>query len=221
MKRVMIAAPSYDGTITVWHASSLSETCKLGLTKDINVFCIYMSYDALVQRARNDIVQLAIESDVDDLFFIDCDVDWNPEDFFKLLEHDVDIVGAIYPKKGDEETYPIKVNTGVDGWSVNENGLAEVDGIATGFLKISKNALKQIYESCEEYTEPHKEKPIKMVFDIKIENGELVSEDISFCDKWKDLGGKIYFDPSINLSHVGTKRWTGNFLSWIERIKEQ
>lgn len=217
----MIAAPSYDGTITVWHASSLSETCKLGLTKDINVFCIYMSYDALVQRARNDIVQLAIESDVDDLFFIDCDVDWNPEDFFKLLEHDVDIVGAIYPKKGDEETYPIKVNTGVDGWSVNENGLAEVDGIATGFLKISKNALKQIYESCEEYTEPHKEKPIKMVFDIKIENGELVSEDISFCDKWKDLGGKIYFDPSINLSHVGTKRWTGNFLSWIERIKEQ
>ena len=89
------------------------------------------------------------------------------------------------------------------------------------FLKINKNALKQIYESCEEYTEPHKEKPIKMVFDIKIENGELVSEDISFCDKWRDLGGKIYFDPSINLSHVGTKRWTGNFLSWIERIKKE
>ena len=222
MKRVMIAAPSYDGTITVWHASSLSETCKLGLTKDINVFSIYMSYDALVQRARNDIVQLAIDTDVDDLVFIDCDVDWNPEDFFKLLEHDVDIVGATYPKKGDEEIYPVKVQNGIEGWTgVDEKGLVEVEGIGTGFLKISKNALKQIYESCEEYTEPHKEKPIKMVFDIKIENGELVSEDISFCDKWRDLGGKIYFDPSINLSHVGTKRWTGNFLSWIERIKKQ
>ena len=222
MKRVMIAAPSYDGTITVWHASSLSETCKLGLTKDITVFSIYMSYDALVQRARNDIVQLAIDTDVDDLVFIDCDVDWNPEDFFKLLEHDVDIVGATYPKKGDEETYPVKVQNGIEGWTgVDEKGLVEVEGIGTGFLKINKNALKQIYESCEEYTEPHKEKPIKMVFDIKIENGELVSEDISFCDKWRDLGGKIYFDPSINLSHVGTKRWTGNFLSWIERIKKE
>lgn len=50
MRNVMIAAPSYDGTVTVWHAASLSETCKMGLARGINVFCIYMSYDALVQR---------------------------------------------------------------------------------------------------------------------------------------------------------------------------
>lgn len=218
MRKVMIAAPSYDGTITVWHASSLSETCKLGLTKDINVFAIYMSYDSLVQRARNDIIQLALETEVDDLVFIDCDVDWSPEDFFKLLEHDVDVIGGIYPKKGDQEEYPVKALNG--NMKFKENGLVEVEGIATGFLRLTKKAIQKIWEVSEEYTEPHKPKPIRMVFDIAIQNGELVSEDIAFCRKWRDLGEKVWFDPSINLSHVGTKRWNGNFLSWLEKIKQ-
>lgn len=218
MRNVMIAAPSYDGTITVWHASSLSETCKLGLTQDINVFAIYMSYDSLVQRARNDIIQLALEQQVDDLVFIDCDVDWTPQDFFKLLSYDVDVVGGIYPKKGEREEYPVKSLNG--NLKFEENGLIEVEGIATGFLRLTKNAIQKIWEVSEEYTEAHKPKPIRMVFDIAIVNGELVSEDIIFCKKWRELGEKVWFDPSINLSHVGTKRWNGNFLSWLDKIKQ-
>lgn len=218
MRNVMIAAPSYDGTITVWHASALSETCKMGLTRNINVFCIYMSYDALVQRARNDIVQLALELNVDDLVFVDCDVDWLPEDFFKLLEHDADVVGGVYPKKTDFETYPVllhDVNRKPD-----DDGLIEVDGLPMGFTRITRKALQAAWEIAREYREPHKEKPIKMVFDIGIdENGTLVSEDISFCKKWKASGGILYLDPSINLAHVGNKRWIGNFSGWLEKQK--
>lgn len=213
----MLAAPSYDGTITVWHASSLSETCKLGLAQGINVFCIYMSYDALVQRARNDIVKLALETNVDELVFVDCDIDWKPEDFIKLVNHDADIVGAVYPKKYDEESYPVKL---LDEYKVNENNLVEVDGLPMGFTKIKRKALELIWDNSKEYREPHKEHPIRMVFDINInEEGYLVSEDISFCDKWKSLGGKLYLDPTIDLAHVGTKRWIGNFSNWIEKQK--
>jgi len=216
MRNVMIAAPAYDGTITVWHASSLSETCKLGLTQNINIFCIYMSYDALVQRARNDIVQLALESNVDDLVFVDSDVDWKPEDFIKLLNHPADIVGGVYPKKGDEEQYPVKLKP--TEYQVDNNGLVEVDGLPMGFTRITKRALEMVWNESREYREPHKEKPIRMVFDINIdEDGYLVSEDIAFCKKWKDIGGKLYLDPSINLAHVGSKRWTGDFSSWIQK----
>ena len=215
----MIAAPSYDGTITVWHASALSETCKAGLAKDINVYCIYMSYDSLVQRARNDIAQLALDQGVDDLVFIDCDVDWTPEDFFKLLEHDADVVGGIYPKKGDKEDYPVKVLDG--NIKFEENGLVEVEGIATGFLRLTKKALQTVSDDSIEYTESHKPKPIKMIFDIVVdEKGELISEDIVFCRKWRKLGGKVWLDPSIKLSHVGTKRWNGDFMSWLNKIKK-
>ena len=212
----MIAAPSYDGKVEVWHASALSETCKMGLAKNINIFAIYMSYDSLVQRARNDIIQLALKSNVDDLVFIDCDVDWTPEDFFKLLDHNVDVVGGTYRRKSDDETYTLKL---LGDYVVQDNGLVEVDGIGTGFLRISKRAMRKIWSVSEEYREPHKADPIRMVFDIGVVNGELVSEDNMFCAKWKDLDEKIYLDPNINPGHTGIKRWTGNFSEWIKVIK--
>jgi hypothetical protein len=177
-----------------------------------------MSYDSLVQRARNDIAKLALDQEVDDLVFIDCDVDWNPEDFFKLLEHDADVVGGIYPKKGDEEDYPVKVLDG--NMKFEESGLVEVEGIATGFLRLTRKALQTVSDDSIEYTESHKPKPIKMIFDIVVdEKGELISEDIVFCRKWRKLGGKVWLDPSIKLSHVGTKRWNGDFMSWLNKIK--
>ena len=97
----MLSAPAYDGKVNVWHATALVETAKLGLTQDINVIAVYQPGDALVQRARNDIFKIAYESEVDDLVFVDADVDWQPDDFYRLLSHDVDIVAAPIIKKTD------------------------------------------------------------------------------------------------------------------------
>lgn len=213
----MIAAPSHDGTVNVWHASALSETVKLGLTKDINVFAIYMSFDSLVQRARNDLIKLAIEADVDDLVFIDTDQDWNPQDFFKLLEHDVDIVGVPVPRKSDEEQYNVKL-VSLD-YKVLENGLVEVDSVGTGMMRLSKRAIQTVWDLADKYTELGKGES-RMVFDVGIVNGELYSEDVMFCSNWTALGEKIYIDPSINVGHAGNKRWIGDFQSWIKQILE-
>lgn len=217
MRVVLVAAPSYDGKVNVWHATALAETCKIGLTKNINVVATYMSYDALVQRARNDIFKLAHDSTIDDLVFIDCDVDWQPQDFFKLLDHDVDIVAAPVIKKTDiAETYSVKA---LNGLKIEDNGLISVDGCATGFMRVRKPAVNKIWEASPEYTEKHKSEPIRMVFDVKVVDGELISEDIIFCKNWIDMGGKIYIDPSINCGHSGEKRWVSNFSNWIEGVK--
>lgn len=214
VRTVLISAPSYDGKVNVWHATALTETVKIGLTKNINIFTVYMSYDALVQRARNDIFKLAYDNKVDDLVFIDCDVDWRPSDLFKLLDHDVSVVAAPVIKKTDvSPQYSVKL---LGEYKINEIGLAKVNGCATGFMRIRYDAIKSLYESSIEYREPHKEFPCRMIFDVRIIEGELWSEDIVFCDKWTKLGGSIYIDPSINCGHTGDKRWVGNFSSWIE-----
>lgn len=214
MRTVMIAAPSYDGKVDVWHCTALAETAKIGLTKNINIVPIYMSYDALVQRARNDIFQMVYDNEViDDLFFIDCDVDWNPLDVFKLLDYDHEIVAAAVPKKSDYEQYGIKSLSKLE---INDEGLVEMDGVGTGFMRIRRDAVKKIYERSDEYSESHKEKPIRMVFNIDIVNGELYSEDMVFCKKWTDMGGKIYVDPSVVCGHSGTKKWIGNFYNWLK-----
>jgi hypothetical protein len=34
-------------------------------------------------------------------------------------------------------------------------------------------------------------------------------EDFAFCERWNDLGGRVWIDPSITLSHVGDKDYSG------------
>ena len=99
---------------------------------------------------------------------------------------------------------------------IDENGLIEVDGLPTGFLKISREALKKVWDASEEYT--NENKVARMVFDIKIMNGQLVSEDIVFCRKWHDLGGKVYIDPNMTFNHIGIKKYGGNFMEYIKAI---
>ena len=212
MRKVLLGVPAYDGRVDVWFANSLVNTIRLSYEKQVAIVPVYMAYDSLVQRARNDIVRLAIEDDFDDLIFVDSDIEWHPDWLFKLLDYDVDVVGGLYPKKSDTEQYPVHaLDTGM---FVEPNGLIEMQGLPTGFLRISKSALKQVWDASAEYM--NEGRKCRMVFDIAIQDGLLVSEDIIFCRKWRSLGGKVWLDPVMCCNHIGIKKYTGNFIEYIK-----
>ena len=212
MKKILIGTPAYDGRLDVWYVNSLIGTVRMGIEKGIEIVPVYMAYDSLVQRARNDLVRLAVEDGFDELIFIDSDVEWNPEWVFKLLDYDTDVVGGCYPKKTDIPTYPVKALK--EGLKKEENGLIEVEGLPTGFLRISRDALQKVWDVSEEYK--NEGRTCRMVFDIQVIDGDLVSEDNVFCRKWHELGGKIYLDPTMTCNHVGVKKYTGNFEAFIK-----
>ena len=213
-RKVLIGTPSYDGKVDVWYANSLVNTIRMSYEKDVVIVPVYMAYDSLVQRARNDLVKLAIEEDFDDLIFIDADQEWDPAWVFKLLDSDKDVVAGTVVKKSDEVSFNVKALK--EGMKTEEDGLIEVDCVGTGFMRISKSALKQVWDVSTEYK--NEGKTCRMVFDIKIENGDLVSEDNVFCKKWHDLGGKVYIDPNMTCNHIGVKKYGGNFMEYIKAI---
>jgi glycosyltransferase involved in cell wall biosynthesis len=215
MRRVLIGTPSYDGRIDVWFANSLLGTVRMAYDKDIHVHAIYTSYDSLIQRARNSLFKLAIDGGYDDLFFIDSDCEWEPEWFFRLLERPEPIVGGALVKKNDtSEGYTVKLLDKNLKWSEDKK-IIEVDGVGTGFLKINRFALEKLWNMSDEYTSEGEKH--RMVCDIKVENGDLISEDYILCNKWKSLGYKVWLDPTITLNHIGTKKYKGNFQSFINQ----
>jgi hypothetical protein len=205
----MIGTPSYDGKLNAQYVDSLLQTLYLASSRKDEVFPIFLCYDALLQRSRNDLFQMAYESEVDYLFFIDSDMSWKPEDFFKLVDSKEDFILATGCKKVDELTYTIKILPE----SKLEDEIIEIEGGGCAFMRLSKNVISKIWGNSEEYNEPHKKG--KMIFNISIVDGELVSEDISFCNNWRMLKGKIYLDSSINLNHYGNKTYTGDFRSFL------
>lgn len=215
MRKVLIGTPAYDGRIDVWFANSLVNTIRM-TPEDTVIIPVYMAYDSLVQRARNDLVKLALDEEFDDLIFIDSDQEWNPEWVIKLLNHDADVVGGTVVKKSEIAAFNVKALD--SGLKLEENGLMEVACVGTGFLRISRQALKDVWEISQEYE--NEGRTCRMVFDVKVIDGKLVSEDNVFCNKWRDLGGKVYIDPSMTCNHIGVKKYVGNFQEYLKFIED-
>jgi len=214
LRKVLIGTPAHDGRVDVWYCNSLVNTIRLAMEKGILVVPVYMSYDSLVQRARNDLVRLALEEKFDDLIFIDSDQEWNPEWIFSLLDRPEQVIGATVVKKSDTPMFNVKALP--EGLKQLENGLMEVESIGTGFLKIGRQALENVWEISPEYT--NEGKICRMVFDVQLIDGELVSEDNVFCRKWRKLNEKVYIDPTMTCNHIGVKKYSGNFLAFLNKV---
>ena len=215
MRRVLIGTPAHDGRVDVWYCNSLVNTIKMAQQQGVQIDPVYMSYDSLVQRARNDLVRLALEQRYDDLIFIDSDQEWDPTWIFQLLNHKEPVVGGTVVKKSDQTLFNVKILK--SPLQIEANGLIEVESVGTGFLKISREALEAVWNISEEYI--NEGRKCRMVFDVKLINGELVSEDNVFCAKWRGLGRQVWIDPTMTCGHVGVKKYTGNFLEFVKQHK--
>ena len=209
MRKVIIATPAHSGTVHVEFMDSLIQTIRMSIDRKIDIYPVQICGDALVQRSRNDLIAMAIEANCDDIIFIDSDQQWNPEWIFTLLNYSADVVGGAVVKKSDTPMFNVKIlpTSSVD----TSTGLMEVESLGTGFLRISKAAMVAVSNESQEYKDSNK--TCKMVFNIEIVDGELISEDNVFCKKWRKLGGKVFVDPTMTCSHIGLKKWEGSFIS--------
>ena len=207
----MIGTPCYDGSLELTHVQSLFHTVDLCRDLGITITMEYVVGNSLVSTARNEIFRRAIEDDVDDLVFIDGDQGWNGNDFIKLISHQKDVIGGVVVGKKDHIMYNAKPALG--GFKLDEDGLIEVMGVGTGFLRISKRALHMMWDLAEPYK--YESRDARNVFVNGVIDGEYYGEDIAFCKKWASLGEKIYIDPTITCSHVGKKEWRGNFMDYL------
>ncbi len=216
MRKVLIGTPSYDGRLEAWYVNALRQTEAYCRPHGIEFTPVFLSYDALVQRARNDLVRLAVEGDYDDLFFIDSDIEWAPQWALKLLNHPVDCVGTAYRKKTDaQELYTVRSKVPVP----MENGLCVVEGVGTGFVRLSRKAFMALWDSSEEYE--NEGRKCRWIFDVCVVDGKLVSEDNIMCEKLRRLGFKVHVDPSFTPTHIGMKKYHGDFANYIARLNQQ
>ena len=214
MRKVMIGTPCYSGNVDVWYTNSLCNTIKMSYEKDVEIIPMWISFDALLQRARNDTIDVALQMGVDDLIWIDSDIEWQPEWFFKLLDYDVDVVGGTYRKKGDNEEYVIRQ---LARRAPADNGLIEVEGLGTGFVRMSRTAMQYLWDTSRQYTDPKDNKERRMIFDVVIENESLVSEDIHAFNKLVAGGFKIWLDPTMTCNHIGPYKFKGDFMPWYRQ----
>jgi len=219
IRNVIVGTPSYDGKLDVWYVNSLIETMRLCAANGINVNPFSISYDAMIQRARNDIVKMALQVGVDDLVFIDADMEWKPQDFIRLLSHNVDLVAGTARKKTDAaELYAVRILEGSNDLIIDKKtGLIEVGGVGCAFTRMTNRCMEMLWKKAPKYKDDNRGGESRLIFNVTVENGALCSEDTSMCNLWRSLKQKVWFDYKITCGHIGTKKYEGNFEAWMMR----
>jgi hypothetical protein len=52
--------------------------------------------------------------------------------------------------------------------------------------------------------DPKYDKHLKTYFDTAVRQNRYYSEDWTFCENWRDIGGKVYVDKRVLLRHSGS-----------------
>ena len=104
-----------------------------------------------------------------------------------------------------------------------ENNVMEVKHLATGFMMIQRSTLEELmrahpdtkYVDDVNYLSGKENDYAFALFDCGVENGHYYSEDWLFCSRWTKLGGKVYADISVDLTHTGQHDYRGSYLSTL------
>jgi len=213
-RKVFLATPAYSGLSAAYTYALYTSALAL---KDagIETELMILSENCHVDDSRNILVRDFLESDCTDLVFLDADLRWNAESLVKLIEHDADVVAGIYPLKEDWECYPVRIIYG-DIWS-DEKGLIEVEAVPTGFLKIRRHVLQELYDDAPKFKgkADADQIPIGVIFERTMNDGARWGGDYTFCRKWAAKGGKIYIDPEMTFDHYGETLWSGNYGDYL------
>jgi hypothetical protein len=104
-----------------------------------------------------------------------------------------------------------------------EQNLAKVKHLATGFMMIKRNVLEKMakaYPSTKYiddvgFLHGAENDHAYALFDCGVEEGHYYSEDWLFCHRWSKMGGGIWIDVSINLTHTGIEDYNGSFITTL------
>lgn len=158
---------------------------------------ILMQIGGYVALNRNKIIDEAIKADATHVMFLDADMMFPKEGFYKLIKDNKDIVAGNYNVRKD----PASKNTGgstvkmmVDKQivSVTEvpDKLFKCYAAPTGFMLIKLDIFKKL------------KRPYFVEWETP--EGLHTTEDIEFCKRANDAGISIYCEPEIKIGHIGT-----------------
>ena len=208
--RVHLCMPCYGGMLTESTFMSYikwSNTCRqLGIDWTMET----MTNESLISRARNTLTAKFLHNkESTHLMFVDADIGWEPWHLLVMLNAQKDVIGGLYPMK----SLPVKwcVN-GFEGAEVSEDGtLQEVSKTGTGFMLIKRDVFEKLnaHPATKPFANdiglpPELNPYMKTYFDTAVRENRYYSEDWTFCENFRDLGGKIWVDKRVLLKHTGT-----------------
>jgi len=175
-KHIFIATPCYGGQIGEPYFRSMMRLAILCNKYDIQYTISTLANESLVTRGRNTLVSFFMENkQATHLFFIDADIEFNPEDILRMVAYDKPVIVGAYPKKAinwqsimsaarnDPDETPDTIEGHSSNYVVNfdflqddkgnrtsqvfiQDNLVKLKDAGTGFMCIEKGVIQELFD---------------------------------------------------------------------------
>lgn len=161
------------------------------------------------------------------LLFIDSDMGFSPDMVLDMFHFDEPVVGAIYPQRNLPTSW---AGSGTGEVQTTRRGnFMEVEGVGMGVTLIRRDVITVMLQKFPELIDtkiglqPYAKilqsagaNRLLRVFDkMTIPERGVVSEDLSFCIRWRQCGGQVWAAVGYRISHVGPYDYGACYLEHV------
>ena len=223
---IMVATPAYNGQVHAVYTNCLLKLFAACIQRGIGFSFAHTTSQSLIPMARNELADYFLQSDCSHLLFIDGDMGFDADQVLRMLEADVEVIGAICPQKKvnwraikqavlDNPSIDVthlaqlgatyKTFQPLNGEPIYLDAPLEVEHIGTGIMFIKRSAFEGVQAHVPLVDGKHQ------YFEAKVhDDGRLLSEDLHFCTVFRQAGGAVHAAPWLEVSQLGTHEHTGS-----------
>jgi len=177
-------------------------------------FSISLKTGSLITRIRNEyITDFIYNEEFTHLLFIDNDLYDFENTLYQMITSGKKVIGGVYRKKTKFEEYNINLLNSIE--KSLKNPIVEVKHIATGLLLIERSVAEEMALKLVDRRYLHNNKTYFDLFPCLIKNQRYLSEDYSFCELYREIGGKVYAILDSEITHNGIMNYRGNFKNYL------
>lgn len=218
--RLTIVTPMQDEQVDVAYHSSLQHTLIELARRGVQANVRQTAGGSHIGKARENLLWQAMRTNPTHLMFIDADMGWQPKAVARLLSADLDFCAVAGVYKQEEVKACANFLPGDQNFHAHTHFL-EVRDVGFAFVMLKASVIEKM---CAAYPElqydagEHDEYALflDMIDKSEGEHGTRLSEDLSFCRRWRAIGGQIWLDSQMALIHAGRKEYTGRVCDLFE-----
>jgi hypothetical protein len=238
--KIMIATPAYGEVFYTPYVSSILSLTRVLQKRGIDFAFNAISYSEIAESRNFLLTHWFDKTDASHLLFIDADMGFPTALITDMLDLDQPLVGAVYPKRTIDMKKVVELAAGKDGTralakaqdfvlrplrgvraSTSRPGFIEVEGCGSGILLIQRGCIDamlkkipQISDTKAKASSPLARNLDRLIraFDVLFVDGLRLSEDFSFCHRWRrDCGGEVWASTAHEIAHIGLHRFGGSY----------
>jgi hypothetical protein len=245
--KILIATPSHGEIFFTPYVQSIIRVQRLIDRQGWNSIFLTISYAEIAESRNFLLTHWFDKTDASHILFIDSDMGFEAKLIADMLAFDKPVVGAVYPKRQiDLKRVAALTDRGETGERAVARahdfvvrrlrqpgavrpvkGFIQVEGCGAGVLLIQRSCIETMLKKMPEVSDATAKKNSPLArdldrlirpFDVVHADGARLSEDYSFCHRWRQgCGGEIWANIAHHITHIGLHRFAGRYQDVMPR----